>query len=486
MTRASERRWSVRDRGDNLDTRIPEGEQVRLPVIWLTELYTPTTLTGLLEGLPRLMAKARYQHLDRGDLVEWVQGTRRQGGGSWRILPIVRPSGGPHSPGDIEDVLPVGITSVTWGIYTLTSTVTAVTAAFHLQEDRAEELQCIVNEDVSTRASVLPDGGYQISDVRWQKQQSADRWRDSLRSDAAGWLADRLPGSFHRLVPGQLLTIELLLTEKQRPWDEPISGPGGTRGWMQVLDLVGRVGYWQCTSVPGLRLRGRRIHRWDRSRRNVLTLAALRDEFLGTGSRDQDASGAQDEAIYSLHSRVIPFANREALTALLQELDEQLASTRDLSERATSQRSAKALTQVQQQLISTGLDGQIVAADIAGYARDKERWRYDVLDFTHVVPPALIAAGTQPLPLTEVLRHGQIERGTAVARAEADLRDLINSSAQLSAAAENIRLQRSVRWLAIVSLIVAIVAAAATVAALHISSRPPATAPTTHPSPTRT
>jgi len=56
---------------------------------------------------------------------------------------------------------------------------------------------------------------------------------------------------------------------------------------------------------------------------------------------------------------------RHALTALLRELEGQLASTRDLSERATSQRSPKALTQVRQQLISTGLDSQIVAADIA-------------------------------------------------------------------------------------------------------------------------
>ena len=76
------------------------------------------------------------------------------------------------------------------------------------------------------------------------------------------------------------------------------------------------------------------------------------------------------------------------------------------------------------------------------------------------------------------MRQSQINLGAAVAQAEADLRDLINSSAQLTAAAENIRLQRSVLGLAIISLLVAIIAAAGTVAALHISSRP--ATPTPH------
>jgi len=53
MAQVDERRVAGRDPGDNRDTRIPVGEQVLVPVFWLTELYTPTTLDGLLPaGLP--------------------------------------------------------------------------------------------------------------------------------------------------------------------------------------------------------------------------------------------------------------------------------------------------------------------------------------------------------------------------------------------------------------------------------------------------
>ena len=486
LAQASERRLSLRDPDENRDTRLPADEQIRVPVIWLTELYTPTTLVGLLQRLPPLLAKARYQHPERGDLVHWVQAARRQGGGAWRMLPVVRPPGSRHNVDDIVDVLPPSFTSVTWGIYTLTSTVTAVTAAFHLQEHHAQELQRIINRDVSTRAIVTPGGGYKISDVRWQKQESADGWRESLRSAAATWLADRLPGSFHSLAPGQPPTIELLLTEKRRPWEEPPPRERPRRDWTQLLDLEDWEGYWQSTDMPWLRLHERQIHRWNPSQRHILTLAALRAEFLATVTTIEDEASALSQAIHLFYQYIIPFANRQALTALLRELDEQLAAMRDLAEHATSLRSPKALTQVQRQLITTGLDNQIVAADIARFAQNEKWWRHDMLDFTKTIPSTLVPYSAPGLPLAETLRQGQIDHGIAIAQAEADLRDLINSSAQLTAAAENIRLQRSVRWPAVISLIIAVIAAGATVAALKIASSPPSPTPTAHPSPTRT
>ena len=255
---------------------------------------------------------------------------------------------------------------------------------------------------------------------------------------------------------------------------------------MQLLDLEQWEGYWQCTDRPWLRLHERQFRLSKPSQRHVLTLAALRADLLATASTAEDETGALEEAVWLLHLYVHRFASRYALTALLGELDEQLAATRDLSQRATSQRSPKSLTQVQQQLINTGLDSQIVTADIARFANDEKRWKRDLLDFTKVVPPSQAAHLTSPLPLAETLRQSQIDQATDIAQAETDLRELINSSAQLTAAAENIRLQRWVRLLAIVSLIVAIIAAAATIAALDIAGNASTPAPTVHPSASRT
>jgi hypothetical protein len=530
--REVERTAGARDAGDNRDTRIPDGEQVWIPAIWLTELYTPTTVGGLVDGLPSVMAKARDQRPERGDIVEWLQDARRRGGGAWRMLPNVTSADAGIRMADwIVDDLPEHVASVTWGIYALTSTVTAVTALFRLKEGHAAGLQRIVDQDVSTRATITPDGSYTISDVRWLKQQAADKWREELRAGASGWLSDRLPGSFHRLRPGELPATELLVTERQLPWDEREAGPPQPRrGWTQLLDLESFDGFWQCTAFRWLRLRERRSHGWGSGPRHLLTLGALRQGLLSlsttAGKVAREPGFALGEAMYSLHFYVVPLANRQALTALLVELDEQLAAIRDLTEQATGARSPRALDRVRRQLVTTGLESQIVANDIASFARDERHWKYEFLDFTHVLPAALAtspdlgravpparerrigwgirlcrrtraggdsgqrgrqdaqeqAPAVRLASLAESLRQGQIERGTLVAESEAKVRDLINTSAQLTAAAENIRLQRRVWWLTFFSVIVAVIAAAAAVAAVRAPSSSPAPAPAARPS----
>lgn len=471
------RYFGRQDPAANQDTRIPDGEEVHVPAIWLTELYTPTTLAGLLDGLSPFLAKAQDMGGDREDLAELVRAARRRGGGVWQTLPYVFP---PDSnrfwPDRIVDALPGGIAFAHAGIYTLTSTVTAVTTMFVLDEEHSRMLGSIVNRDRAFRTRLLPHGGVAFSDVRQQKQEAADAWRAQLRDDAARWLAERLPGSFHRLAPGQLPTIELLLTEQQLPWEEP-ADQQRERGWTQLLDLEGFYGYWQCADPSWLRLRERRFHGRHSGQRHILTLAGLRPEFLRTLPRPA-GTGQLDEAVQHLDFYVVALANRWALTSLLFELDEQLAATRDLAERSGGRRSPRALAQIQQQLLRTGMDSQIVAADIVRYAQDEASWRRDILDFNEVLPPARVRRVTPRASLAETLRQGQINQGNRVTQAEAGLRELLNTSAQLTAAAENLRLQRRVLLLTIASLIVAAVAAAAAVVALRMSSNTPPATPT--------
>jgi hypothetical protein len=482
--RHSVRYFGRSDPTDNEETRLPSDERVQVPAIWLTELYTPTTLTGLIDGLPRLLTKARGTDRAQVEIIEWVRRTRRQGGGAWRMLPYVFPPNSKLSwPDRVVDELPKGIAYAYLGIHTLTSTITAVTVEFRLDEENSQELGAIINRDMSTETKPLPRGGRSIRDVRWQKQEAADAWRARLRNDAAHWLAERLPGSFSRLSPGQLPTLELLLTEQLPAWEEQDDGEHRVSGWRELLDLEDFDGYWQCVNMTWLRLRERRFRMRQPGQRHVLTLAGTRPELLqialgGSGEADQI-----DSALRQLGFYIVPLANCWAQTTLLRELDEQLAVTRDLTEQASSKRSPRALAQVQRQLIHTGMDSQIVAADIVHYAERQMTRRHNGFDFTEVPPPSIAQRVTPKTSLAETLLKGQIDHGTRVTQAEADIRDLLSTSAQLTAAAENLRLQRRVLWLTIVSLLVAAIAAAAAVIALRTSGSPSTPAPTVPPSP---
>lgn len=457
------------DFAENQQTRIPDSEQVLVPYIWVTELYTPTTVAHLLEGLAVLLTKARGA--SRGDPVSWIRTTRRSDA---RELPREMPLADVMPPGSmpglesiIVDDLPDGIAFVRLRISILTSTITAVTAAFGVDEKRSRALQGIVNRDVASHSTPLVaiplPVGFMTSSVRTDvtavKRKAADEWRARLRRDTALWLSARLPGSLHRLAPGQLANIELLLTEHQRPWAESADGQGSLSAWTNVLHLGPGHEYWQSADVTGLRLREQSFGDCA----PFLTLAGLRPEI----AEDPPAGFGK---YYNIGNYVLPLANHWALITFLHVLDEQLVITRDLAERLSSGRSPHALAQVQQQVIHMGLESDIVVGDILRYAQDQNAW-HQFPSFSEVTS---VASTQQPSPqvsLEQALQRRQMDNSNRIKQTEVDLRDLLNVSAQLTAAAENLRLQRRVLWLTIVSLIVGAIAAAAAVVALHISSK---------------
>lgn len=152
-----------------------------------------------------------------------------------------------------------------------------------------------------------------------------------------------------------------------------------------MLDLSGSHGYWQCATIPGLRLRQRRESGLPSGQRHRLVLAGIEQEFLadpaGTGGDD-----SLPQAIALLGLTMTRLLVRWSLTALIRELEEQLAGLQDVAGQASRRRSPRALTATQQQLLRTGIDSRIAVNDIVRYA-DDPWWKHDVLDFTEVVPP---------------------------------------------------------------------------------------------------
>jgi hypothetical protein len=469
----SERFFAGRDPADNASTRLPAGEQARIPVIWLAEVFTPITLPSLITGMSDLTSRQRgLGPRADDDPAEWIASARRRGGRAWRSLPPVRPRRSQFPVDEIVDPVPAGIAYIQLSLHALTSTVTVLTAQFGLEDNRAQGLEYILNREFATRAEMLPNSGYTILRVEQQKAAAVEEWRASLRQEAAGWIAERFPGSFHRLAPGQLPTIEFLLTGQYRPW-EPHKG-AGTPGWAGMLDLSGSHGYWQCASIPSLRLGERRDSGLRPSQRHRLVLAGLKREFVTEPVGAPGSIHILPEAIYQLGLTVTEPLVRWSLTALIRELEEQLAGLQDVADQASRRRTPRALADTQRQLLQTGIDSRIVVNDIVRYAQDPW-WKHGVLDFTEVVAPGQ-EGQLKPTPsLVESLRQGQITDGRRVVQLETDLREILSTSAELASAGENLRLQRRVVWLTVISLIVAIVAAWAAVMALRNSGGHPTT-----------
>ena len=245
--------------------------------------------------------------------------------------------------------------------------------------------------------------------------------RTALRQDAAEWLAERFPGSFYRLAPGQLPTIELLLTGQYRPWG-PVAKRSDIPGWAHVMDLSSWSGYWQCTTAKNLRLNDRHSIGLASEVRHTLVLAGIQQEVLTTAYGKHDLA----ETIALLESPATGLLARWSLTALLQELEEHMSNLQDAAERANRKRSARGLSEVQRQLLQSGLDSRIVVKDIVRYA-EGPMWRFNMLEFSEVVPAAVGAS------LAETWQRGQIADGRRISQMEDDLREVLSTSAELAA-----------------------------------------------------
>jgi hypothetical protein len=150
--------FAKNDPADNAATRLPAGEQAHVPVLWLAELYTPMTLPGLINGIRDLMSSAANRTLppSGSDPLEWITSTRRRGGGAWRTVGVVVPKGSAGLGANrLQDQLPPGVASVSLALYSLTRSVTVLTAGFRLQNERAWGLESILNRDFVTRAERL-------------------------------------------------------------------------------------------------------------------------------------------------------------------------------------------------------------------------------------------------------------------------------------------------------------------------------------------
>jgi hypothetical protein len=452
-----------RDGRENTETRLPADENVRMPALWITELYTPTTVHGLLDGLRPFALKEPGQPAGLG-IMHWVHQARRGGGFSDRRLPRVydkRRSAGRFVGDGLLDRLPPGIDTVDVTLYAVTSSVTALVAYFQLDADAAQGLGQILNRDVPTRVTRYHGGMYVASSPFWLKWREIEAWRGGLREAAAAWLAQRLPGFFHS-VGAQLPTLELLLTERQRPWDENAV----REQWLDLLDLKEFDGYWRCEQVPGLRLRERMTMREGLQVHHLATLASTRAEFLEAFPGSSHGYGTDDlqAAVRMMRHHASDLSVRWALSAMVREVDQQLSALTDRAASASAGfGAARKLAKIHKDVVRIGLNGQVVVNDLLRLANGRGLWSYNVLDFTQVPPAYLPADETQAqmetATLLSTLRERQVHDGRRLTEIEADVRELLGIGADLRAASLNLNIQWIVALLALVSIGIAVWAA---------------------------
>lgn len=451
-----------------------------MPLLWVAEVFTPTTIDNLVKGIRDLTTRMDQSSLTtrREDLADWVLSSRRQGTFGFTPIAYVTPKGRKVLDSSVEGQVPAGIRYIHLHVITLTSTTTVLTATFRLDQDRERQLEEILNQDRTTFARRNANRkSFTIPNVGQQKAEAVDNWRKALRNDAVQWMADQFPGFFCGISSEQLPTIGLLLTKNYAPWHE--QDPSTSLNWANILDIVHWYGHWEAKTPSNLRLN--LATRGDQ--RHFLMLAARQGDLVDPNNSD-DERDRLNGALYWLDNSIPFLVTSWSVPALFSELEEQTIGILDAADQAGGDKSLKALEQVQRQLLRAGLDSRIVANDIT-QGPGNPILDSNVPDFVEVIHRSGPRTPAPSPSLISLWRISQAATGKRVVQMEKDLREILSTNADLASASANLRLQRRVIWLTVISMIIAIIAAGAAVYAVWPKSSAPST-PAHHSAPSAT
>jgi len=210
----------------NLESRVPDTEELRVQVIWGAEVYGPSETDSLCENLARLRWTAGSGSGKRGGAADWVRRQRSYGEGGWYNVGTVASPSDRHKfilPTN-ELRLPEKVEYLIVQIFQLTPALTCVVIGFALKEN----LSIIYESELKKSRVGHFERFSKRSTLRLSpdqlKNRSIIKSREAVRSIAQTWFQSNLPGYFcssdiHRLPTAELITTAtepLLPGEKVR------------------------------------------------------------------------------------------------------------------------------------------------------------------------------------------------------------------------------------------------------------------------------
>jgi hypothetical protein len=429
----------------------------------VAELYTPSTVGGLLSGLESLgWDQDRFGGDD--DILKWMNNVRLGKEAGWRSLGHVAPSGSGHSLANHKAQLPADVVGAMPVLISITASVTALVTCFMVPESSSEALNAALRADYST--TLVNDPGFRwrqvFSHVLWGREgrfghqlfgpddlraREAQRLAGKMEGDCVAWVSRHLPGVFTTSLNSEVPPTALLyLTEKSEPLTEEarsiraLNGLGLTRSWDS----------WHGDDWAGARMALPESWRGSGQRRMVF------------GCRRKDAfppqSGYHDpESNWTIAQRandLVPaLLVRWSLSCLLDGFHQVLSGHRDETANRSGFRPIKDLDGLRS-LVQTQLyDVALSAQEIDRYAESEFRYCYDVLDMSHI-----LSTTDRPIVLLAQFRSNQRARSEQLKDEQLLLQTTLATTSDLTQTISSIRTQRWIVILAAVSIAIALVA----------------------------
>lgn len=432
-----------RDGEENAETRPPDAELVDLCCLWAAEFYTPSHVDRLLSGFADLGWSKDDDTLPGPNPALWVRQLRETAFGSgWFSLGVICRTGEKTFASiDRTAPLPPHVSYATGEIFSITSSTTCIVMGFALDEEYSRRMNQALRREHETYLE-RRRRGYRMHGPASQKKAALRVVRAHIRELATNWFRAHLPGLFSSgILDGEFPTCEFMTLRVGRPFPQPEERVEREE-YLHLLDVGDDWDAWPCRDTPGLKFAWPVLR--DEENRFHAIVAAREDDFAEENLRMYGGPGRSSYTAY-VDRHLKGLLSRWALLAVLSGFERHLNAIRDSAIfRVDHRRKPRILLETLGAHLSQSVDIAAVSAELANTTQQKGSFNEEAGDFT---PAHSVFGRTQDATAAEALRKHVGERAAWLQIADRSVRDLLTQYGTALAAAENIRLQHSVRWL---------------------------------------
>jgi hypothetical protein len=418
----------------------PADERMLVHAIWGVEFYTPVHAAALVDRLIRLGFDKRRSWAGREKVSDYVRLQRGGIGESWLNLGlVVSPAASGWSMFDAVRIeIPTGVRAGFLQLHTLTSSLTALVAMFVLEDDAAGALERVLRRDDFRASGKIEGRGYTINPPSNVKDAAVKAQRRRTHALVADWIADTLPGAFaankETTPTAELVTTQSALPLDERSQDLEYLRAAGLANWTPAV--------WKSSELPNWRLTLQ-----DGDQR--LTIA--RRQHVPSG----DDTDERDHDRWSMSQHVNDLVAKDVLVwaavRLVETAKDRLAHVRDEGRQmAAARRPLKRLRRIAGHYLRDSLEGRTIAAELALYAKSRERFHHNAAEWEGVDN----FAGD----FLENIR-GTLDRLTRdLLATEERVRDGLIIESNMISTIANLRVQRWIVLLTVLTILVGVIA----------------------------
>ncbi|WP_018351929.1 hypothetical protein [Longispora albida] len=445
------------------DIGVPADEHVRVPGLWMAELFPPSEFARLKAMMgTSSWDRFRVQYLRLQSNRELLESARA--GGGWRWWPVAEivneNSTITHTDGQ-RTTLPDEFAMISLVAVQVDVGLTAMLAHVQLTDTASRKLDEVWHSAHEPRL-VRVDGQTIAEDRMWSGFRTTQQARRRVHDLARHWMARTCPGAFASLGQAQPL-MDLLLTDRFDPTDASTPVPHPDRNAFRALGLTRYETFpGTCPELPGLVLEqvevglcpamnGERTWSLWGNTASVVTQAGSLSAY------GQDSA----QAIASLAGkRTRNFFVQLAITELLELMERRYAAIRDQARVRHGKFKGKDIRRLREDLLTLSIDLSSIARDVQAF--NARTWRDEgdcqfTLDESAAQARRTAEHGHKPFEAVDwnmdmAKRQGQhLDR---LQTADRDYREILSTTVSLGASLDAYRVGRVAIWIAVASLAV--------------------------------